>query len=345
MIGKLFVTLTIRVKKFAHSTPSAAVLWASVMLAYPGGLAALGDLNAELGDANQMLAEEKYTRAYEEFLKFSQSNELAQFNLGLFELFGWGRPENPVAACNWFELSAARNIPMAQELLGDCYRDGIHRPGSFDSAKLWYTRAVESGLPQANCKLGRMYLDGTLVNKDVREGIRLCEKSAQSGSLDARLYLAGRYEQGDEDIARNLERALYWYRVAASTNQKEAQFRVARLLYTAGTDAQGYTLALQSAEIAAANGYRPAYLLTARIYMNALLDAETQLPTPENLAKAYMWTQAALRDVEDEKDKEVAEGMLQKIRSVMPIDWEKDLDEKVDDHFNRLDQVDKTRNN
>jgi TPR repeat protein len=325
-------------KKIRYYPRMVAAICVSMMLANIGELAARGDLHAELGDANQLLAEEKYGQAYNEFLKYSEYNQLAQFSLGLFELYGWGRQVDRVAACNWFEPSAAEDVPMAQELLGDCYRHGIHKPASFDRAKHWYTRAVGNGLPQGNCKLGKIYLGGTLVEKDVRKSIRLCEKAAESGSLEAGLYLGGRFEQGDEDIERDMERALYWYQVAAAANSKEAQYQVARIRYTEGTDAEGYSLALQFAETAAARGYRPAYLLTAQMYVNAPLDSRTNLPTPENLAKGYMWAQAVLRDAENEEDEETAEEMLQKIRSVMPKEWEKDLDGEVDDHFEQLDK-------
>ena len=57
-------------------------------------------------------------------------------------------------------LETGGAIVQAQELLGDCYREGVHKPASFDFAKNWYSRAVKNGLPQANCKLGKLYLDG-----------------------------------------------------------------------------------------------------------------------------------------------------------------------------------------
>jgi TPR repeat protein len=248
------------------------------------------------------------------------------------ELYGWGRDINPPAACEWFEKSAAEDIPMAQELLGDCYRDGLHHPANFELAKSWYLKAVGNGLPTSYCKLGKIYIAGEIVEKNLRKGIRLCERAGASNAIHAQLYLAKNFDQGGE-FKLDLERALYWYNAAASANNPEALYRIAIILQT---DANDPDKALEYSEAAARKGYRDAYFLTARLYINRPMDPATQLPTPTNLAKAYIWTQASLRQTSSEENKIESQKMLDRIQTVMPETWERDLDGEVDDHFERL---------
>ena len=170
----------------------------------------------------------------------------------------------------------------------------------------------------------------------MRKGIRLCERGGEAGSVEAQLYLATNFERGDGYIPGDVNRALYWYSMAAGNNVTEAQYHVARLLRSQSTNDEGYQVALDNAETAAASGYQPAYLLTAQLYMQAPLDHHTNMPTPTNLAKAYMWSQATIRGADDEQDKRDAQALLKRIRTVMPSEWEKDLDGEVDDHFERL---------
>jgi len=293
------------------------------------------DINEELRLANELMSQKRYQQAYQETLKFSDNNQLAQFYLGIMELYGWGREANHIAACEWFEKSALKDIPMAQELLADCYRDGSHKPANFELAKQWYLRAVANGLPTASFKLGKVYIEGILVEKNQRKGIRLCEEAGNNKSIEAQLFLAKQFDQGG-DFKPDLIRALHWYHAAASANSAEAQYRLASILFSGEAGIKDHNQSIKSAEAAAINGFQPAYLLTAKLYLNAPLDQQTKLPTSTNLAKAYMWTQATLRQENKAKEKIVAEEMLKKIRSVMPETWEGDLNGEVDDHFERL---------
>ena len=294
-----------------------------------------GDLNKELNVANKLMAEEKYEEAYQELIKYAEYNQLAQFNLGVMALNGWGGEANHPSACEWFEKSAQEDIPMAQELLGNCYRDGIHKNASFDMAKKWYLRAVDNGLPTSYCNLGKIYFEGKLVKKNQRKGIRFCEQAGEAGSIQTQLFLAKNFDIGGI-FKQDLSRTLYWYNVAASANNTEAQYQFARILFNNNADNKGHNMAVKAAESAAIKGYQPAYILTAKLYINAPLDSNTQLPTSDNLAKAYMWAQATLRQDIETKDKIDIKEMLNKIRTVMPKTWEEDLNGEVDDHFERL---------
>jgi hypothetical protein len=122
------------------------------------------NIATELTDANELLAQKKYAGAYQAYFKHAQDNELAQFSLGLMEEYDWGRPADPSAACHWFEKSAAEDIHMAQQMLGNCYQQGIH-----EKAQYWYIQAADNGLATGNYHLGRMLIEGKLAEPQLRK--------------------------------------------------------------------------------------------------------------------------------------------------------------------------------
>lgn len=293
-------------------------------------------LNEELAEANRLLTEKKYDAAYHLFKVSSDSNGLAQFNLGLIEHYGWGRDKNLESACEWFELAAENKIPAAQEFAGDCYSAGHHRAASFSKATKWYALASASGLAQANCKLGRLYLDGKLTSINASEGIRLCELAGHKGVLNAQLFLAKQFYEGSAIIAQDYPRALYWYQAAAQGRDPEAQYYAAVLLSSGKAGVEDEEIAMSLAESAATQGFKPAYLLTAQLYMAAPFDSQTQMPTAAHLAKSYLWAQAANQVAIDQKQKQLSDQMLVDIRAVMPKAWEAKLDNSVQAHFQAI---------
>ena len=74
------------------------------------GVAIAQDTHTEPSEANALLAKQDYANAYDKFYALASTHELAQFNSGLFELSGWGRPINPATACQWLEKAAGANF-------------------------------------------------------------------------------------------------------------------------------------------------------------------------------------------------------------------------------------------
>lgn len=293
------------------------------------------DLSAELAAADALLQAGHYERAFAEYSRFARDNPLAQFNLGLFEYNGWGRHVDQVAACNHFEAASAGEIPMAQQLLADCYRQGVHAPASFTAAQQWYRRAVENGLPTANYWWGRMLIDGTADTRDVREGVRRCELAAGAGAIEAQLYLARNYLGGNL-FGPDRQRALYWYEQAARANNAEALYQSGMLLREGLREGVGRGDVLYALESAAEQGYRAAYLPTAEMYYSAPPDPDTKMPTAENLAKSYLWLQATLKTTDNPEHRSRAEHMLKSVLRIMPPTWSPDLDQTLDAHFEKF---------
>jgi TPR repeat protein len=290
------------------------------------------DYGAPLKAAQAALGAGDYAHAYSLFLQHAGDNPLAQFSLGLFYQYGWGRPADPVAACGWQEKAAQGGIPLAQELYGDCLRLGVGRPADPAAAVKWYRKAVDSGIFDALCTLGEMAVRGKGMPADPAKGIQECGQAALKSSVPSQVRLARLYLS---PAVSNPTAALHWYRNAASAGSAEAQFELAQCLAQGLGEPADPKAARTWMETAASQGYLPAYLPTARLYFDAPPDPATGFLGAKELAKAYMWASAAARRAQGDQ-RTTAETLLARVLKRMPPTWRADLDAKVDEHLRRL---------
>jgi hypothetical protein len=299
-----------------------------------GPVRAKTDMAAELKEAQKTLASGDYEKAYAEYIKIAQekNNPLAQFTIGLFYQYGWGRAVESAKACGWYEKAAAGNVPAAQHFLGDCLIAGIHRSPDPAMAASWYEKAAALGYHLSLCSLAELYMTGSGVSKDPVKALMLCRQSAEKASIPAQVQMGQFLLQGDESI-RNFDEAFYWFELAAQKNSAQAQYYLAVML----RDGLGRSKEPESAryffEMAAGQGYVPAYLPTAQLYFKAPADPQTGKLSEHDLAKAYLWVSAAAKRTEDSKELSQAADMLKKIRAIMPKTWESTLDQKVAEHI------------
>lgn len=289
------------------------------------------DLRADLAQAERALAARDYPKAYRAFIRHAANNPLAQFNLGLFERQGWGRPANQVAACAWFDKAAHGNIPAAQQFLGDCLAQGVGRAVDGQAAVQWYRKAAAAGIAYADCAAGALYIAGAIVPRDVAQGLALCTRAAQAESVPAMLKLADYYT-----AAASLPLARFWYDQAAQRHHHEAQYRLGLML----SEGQGGPADVAQArfwlEHAAMEGYAPAYLPTAILYANAPTNPATGALESNDLAKVYMWSHAARARTTDPQQLAEMNRIDALVQAVMPPQWQPDLDRRVADHLARF---------
>ena len=297
--------------------------------------AAPRDLSAELTRADKALAAHDYGLAYKEYARVAAGNPLAQFNLGLIEREGWGRPRDAVAACAWFGKAAQGKTPAAQQFFGDCLASGTGRAADGKAAVAWYQKAAQSGIAYANCSAGELYIRGQVVDKDVARGLALCAQAAQAGSAPAMLRLADYYKD-DQDVPQDLAAARYWYQQAAEHRLVVAQYRLGVMLGQGEGGAANLALALFWLEHAASDGYAPAYLPVAILYGNSAPDPATGALTPDSLAKIYMWSRAAKASTSKPADIAEIEGIEQLLQQVMPPQWKPELDRRVAEHLDKF---------
>lgn len=295
---------------------------------------AKSDVAAELRTAQALLAKGEYDKAFVEYRRFAEeeNNPLAQFTLGLFFQYGWGRPEDPAAACRWFEKAGQADIPAAAHFFAECLAKGVGRPADPAGAAGWYEKAAALGHHVSLCSLAELYMTGTGVPKDPAKGLALCRQAAEKKVPAAQIQTGLFLLKGDPSI-RNVDEAFKWFSVAAQGNAPEAQYYLGVML----RDGMGRPKSPETArfwfESAASQGYAPAYFPTGELYFNSPDNPDTGTLPADYLAKAYLWVSAASRRTKNPEELKRTMNLLAKILKIMPASWKPELDAKIDAHF------------
>lgn len=111
--------------------------------------------------------------------------------------------------------------------------------------KYWSTRQFEKcfeghlalakqGYPLAECQVGYFYLEGYGVEKDVERALYWTRLAAEHGDWDAQFNLASMYEKGI-GVRKDMKEAIRWYRRSALQNHEDALQKCAEL----GVDVTG----------------------------------------------------------------------------------------------------------
>lgn len=307
-----------------------------VLLVVPGRAFAGAGRAHDVRDASVALSAGDYGKAFALYRRSAQEedNPLAQFFVGLFYKNGWGRPADPAAACRWFGKAAEGGIPAAQHFYGECLEGGVGCPADPARAAVWYEKAAEGGHHVSCCYLAELYMTGRGVAKDPARAIELCGRSAMQGSPQAQVRLGRFYLEGDESV-RDYAAAFRWFAAAGEKNVAEAQYYMGYLLDWGLVITDPPQSARVYFERAAAQGYAPAYFPTGRLYFDAPVDPQTKMLSANDLAKAYLWLSAAVKQSQDPEDVAMSAKMLDQIRNVMPKAWAPELDAKVSGHLSK----------
>lgn len=118
-----------------------------------------------------------------------KGNPGAQYNLGLYYLFGKGVAINLEEAAKWFRRAADQGYPQAQDNLGAMYAngDGVERDPA--EAFRWICKAADQGHAHAQFNKGQAYYNGTGVNRDTQEALAWFYV-AQANGFDATRQIA-----------------------------------------------------------------------------------------------------------------------------------------------------------
>ncbi|MCU7939374.1 MAG: sel1 repeat family protein [gamma proteobacterium symbiont of Bathyaustriella thionipta] len=304
------------------------LLWAISSVSY-------ADINHEVRHAQKLLSKGQYEQALNKYQQVAKekNNPLAKFTLAMFYDNGWGRPVDPVKACQWYDKAAQDDIPKAADALGRCLSLGIHREVDIEQAAFWYQKAADLGHHYSLCHLGALYISGKGIKKDTAKGLALCQQSAEQGSLPAMLRLAHFYLELDE--ARNYKSALHWFSMAASYQSVRAQFQLGIMVRDGLGIEKNPLIARSWFEKSASQCYIPAYFQTALLYFNAPANPDTGLWYADDLAKAYLWLSTTIQRSKDNEEQLQAKKRLEKIQEVMPQTWTAELDVKLQAHLKK----------
>lgn len=163
---------------------------------YAQGLGVLRDLNA---------AADWYRKAAD------QGNPEAQFALGQMYARGWGVPRDTADAIRWFEManSVDSDGPPTDWLTVEGY--GIAQDP--EQAAYWYRQAANSGHPEAQYYLSRLYASGKGVKRDEEQAERWVSASATQGYAPAMSDLGKRFATGN-GATKDDKRAYFWLTLA-----------------------------------------------------------------------------------------------------------------------------------
>lgn len=92
-----------------------------------------------------------------------------------------------------------------------------------DEAVEWYERASAQGNQYTDYRLGKLYLQGEDVPKDVPKAVDHLTQSAKSGNQYAQYTLGKLYLMGQE-VAQDRKAAWYWFTQSADQGNQYAQF-------------------------------------------------------------------------------------------------------------------------
>ena len=143
----------------------------------------------------------------------------AAYHLGRAYRDGLGLLPDDEKAEKWFRRSADTGNVHTLYVLGKL----LQEQGRLSEAVSWYEHACKSDSQYAQYSLGKMYLLGNGVPKDVSRAIQLLRSSANQGNQYAQYVLGKLCLQGKE-VEKNPEAAEYWLTRSAVQGNAPAQF-------------------------------------------------------------------------------------------------------------------------
>lgn len=154
------------------------------------------------------------------------------------------------------EAAASQGEVIAQNKLGYLYYMGKGVPQDYKKALIWYRKAAEQDLSEAQTKfggmyylsfseaqveaqvrIGSMYLKGLGVPQDYKESLIWYRRAAEQGFSWAQTKLGGMYYLG-LGVPQDYKESLKWYRRAAEQGLSEAQTKLGGMYYLSFSEAQ-----------------------------------------------------------------------------------------------------------
>ena len=173
--------------------------------------------------------------ALEWYKKAAQQGSLdAATNIALMYDDGNGIPKDPAQAMKWFRQAAEGGDATAQYNLALKYGRGNEVPPDYKESLRWLTAAADQNVIPAMLDLASFYLHPRDRSaRNVGRAISYYKKAADLGSVPAQAKLGDIFASGAEQGKPDYEQAVAWYRKAADQGQPDAQFGLA-LRYSLG---------------------------------------------------------------------------------------------------------------
>ena len=106
--------------------------------------------------------------------------------------------------------------------------------GDSEQAVKWIRKAAEAGKTDARYMLGKLYLEGTYVEKNIERAVQLFRQSAEQGHEYAQYHLGKLYLIG-EAVSKDIEQAISYFEQSVEQGNQYAQYILGKL-YLCGLD-------------------------------------------------------------------------------------------------------------
>lgn len=177
---------------------------------------------------------------------------------------------DPVEGIRWLTLSAMQGFDVAMYRLGKVYLQGELVEKNIGEALRWLWEADAKDNPYAQYQLGKLYLKGEDVSTDYATAQRMFEKSVHQGNAYAMYSLAKMHLQGIAQYS-DIRYAVHLLMEAAERGNQWAEYQLGKMyLYGQGVD-KNYEMAVQLLTSAANKGneYAQHLLDNYRPYMHS----------------------------------------------------------------------------
>ena len=160
---------------------------------------------------------------------------------------------DPEEGIRWLTLSAMQGFDVAMYRLGKFYLQGELVEKNIGEALRWLWEADAKDNPYAQYQLGKLYLKGEDVAADYATAQRMFEKSVRQGNAYAMYSLAKMHLQGIAQYS-DIQYAVHLLMKAAERGNQWAEYQLGKMyLYGQGVD-KNYEMAVQLLSSAASKG-------------------------------------------------------------------------------------------
>ena len=173
---------------------------------------------------------------------------------------------DPRKAVEYLTQSAKQGYTVAKYMLGKLYLKGEDVPKQMLHALHWLESAVKDDNQYAEYLLGKTFLKGEDIERDTERAESLLRRSSEQGNKYAAYTLGKAYLDGDI-LTQNIAEAVRLLNLSASKGFAPAQFILGRLLYKGEVVQKDIVAALKYLDRAAAQKNPYAAYLAGKIYL------------------------------------------------------------------------------
>lgn len=195
-----------------------------------------------------------------------KGNKWSQYRAAKFMLNRDGDRYDPKKAVEYLTRSAKQGYTVAKYMLGKLYLRGEDVPKQMLHALHWLESAVQDDNQYAEYLLGKTFLKGEDIERDIERAESLLRRSAEQGNKYAAYSLGKAYLDGDI-LAQSIDEAVRLLNLSASKNFAPAQFILGRLLYKGEVVPEDIRQAVRWLDRAAAQKNSYAAYLAGKIYL------------------------------------------------------------------------------